>query len=249
MILTPDEAANLLQLDPFYQSRGQNPNLDATRAELIGSKTYGTKFGEITENAVTVNANNTQIQGSGNNGQTTYTASISNSYSNTTAISGGYSVAYFYSFGLSGDYKTDAKGTTEITTQSVYSNSTAVSNTLVTQASVTLDDVSNQTVGSGGSVKCPTCHSPLPQKPSVNIFLDKMFGGFMFQDPVSQGISANPVRYHDSGLRPGSNGPGPGAAGAAILGCLQQSRGEGRHRRNGTFEPDQRIRGWHVSSR
>jgi hypothetical protein len=49
---------------------------------------------------------------------------------------------------------------------------------------VTLQDYDNTMKGAGGLL-CPNCHGPLPKKPSVFIFLDRQFSGFMFQDPDS----------------------------------------------------------------
>jgi hypothetical protein len=54
-----------------------------------------------------------------------------------------------------------------------------VSRANATQAQVTLNDLD---VTSGGCA-LPHCHLPLPQRPVVNVFLDRQFGGFMFQDP------------------------------------------------------------------
>jgi hypothetical protein len=190
VILAADEAANLLELDPFYQSMGQHPNLDATRAALISSTAYGSSLiGSTTDTPLTVSVDNTQNQGSTTSGKTTYTTTVSNSRSDTTEINLGYSYSLIASFGLSGKYSTNDKETNEVTTQTEFSDSTAVSSAIVTTASVTLDDVSNQTLGASGSPTCKPCHDPLPQKPTVNIYLDKTFGGFMFVDSAAPNIS------------------------------------------------------------
>ena len=43
----------------------------------------------------------------------------------------------------------------------------------------------------GSGPLCKNCHDPLPTRPTVNIYLDKVFGSFMFQDvaaPAPPGI-------------------------------------------------------------
>jgi S-layer homology domain len=185
VILTPDEATNLLKLDPFYLSMSQNPKLDAARALPVSSEAYGSMIGQTTVDPVNVNVNNTEVQGSQTTGQTTHTASVSSAYSDTSSLSGTLSIAFILSAGFTGQFQQSGKYTEETDTQTVFSDSTAVSTNTVTQASVVLSDISNQTIGSGGSLSCKTCHNPLPRKPSVNIYLDRMFGGFMFQDPAA----------------------------------------------------------------
>jgi hypothetical protein len=78
------------------------------------------------------------------------------------------------------------KVTSETDIQTTYSNSTAVSNQVVTTAQVTLNDFDNTTLGNNGPA-CKVCHNPLSDRPSANIYLDKYFGGFMFQDPGAPG--------------------------------------------------------------
>jgi hypothetical protein len=63
-----------------------------------------------------------------------------------------------------------------------YQNSTAVSKQIVTTASVTLNDMSDCPATTPPS---PPCHGPLKTQPSVNVYLDRIFGGFMFQDPYA----------------------------------------------------------------
>src|ERR1035441_7802569 len=79
-------------------------------------------------------------------------------------------------------FTTGSKSISESDMQTGYSDSTAVSNQQVTSAQVTLDDVDNTTIGNSGQF-CKVCHAPLPNQPSVNVFLDRLFGSFIFQDP------------------------------------------------------------------
>jgi hypothetical protein len=49
---------------------------------------------------------------------------------------------------------------------------------------VTLNDYDNATQGNSGQA-CKNCHNPLAAVPTVNVYLDRKFGGFMFQDPAA----------------------------------------------------------------
>ncbi|SMG49020.1 S-layer homology domain-containing protein [Paraburkholderia susongensis] len=186
--LTVDEAKRLLQLDPFYAALSQGATLDATRAAPIKTVSYGSFAGTTSQYPVVVTYNNNQVTTTTSGGQTSYTASVTNTQTSTTSLSGSGQVSYYVTLGLTGTESTVQTGTSEFDTQVAYSNSTAVSDQLVTTASVTLNDVDNQTQGPSG-VACKACHNPLPSKPTVNVFLDKMFGGFMFQDASS--VSSN----------------------------------------------------------
>jgi S-layer homology domain len=72
----------------------------------------------------------------------------------------------------------DTQGSTITAT---FNDSTAVSTQSVTTASVTLNDADS----TEGGCKPNPCHNPLPNQPSVNVYLDKSFGSFMFQDPYA----------------------------------------------------------------
>ena len=76
------------------------------------------------------------------------------------------------------------KDTTGTTVKATFQNSTAVSGSVTTQANVTLDDIDNTTQGNNGP-SCKDCHDPIRQRPAVNIYMDKVFGSFMFQDPAA----------------------------------------------------------------
>ena len=58
---------------------------------------------------------------------------------------------------------------------------------------MTLNDVDNTTQGSGGPL-CKNCHNPLPSDPTVNVYLDRIFGGFMFQDPAANPLPSEAQR-------------------------------------------------------
>lgn len=70
--------------------------------------------------------------------------------------------------------------------KATFNSSTVVTKTNATQDQVMLSD---QDVTNGCSL--PHCHLPLPDRPTVNIYLDKMFGGFMFQDPGAPSLDKN----------------------------------------------------------
>ena len=69
--------------------------------------------------------------------------------------------------------------------------STAVSTAKTTTAAVTLND-SDNVFG-----KDANFHGPLPKQPSVSVFFDRKFGGFMYQDSAAPGPGS--VQVH---LRP-----------------------------------------------
>ncbi len=179
--LTPGDAANLLQLDPFYAG-GQGIAPPESRAIPVASVTYGAKIGQQPTVYSQLLTNTTQTKQSTNN-QTVSSTSTSEvlgsneSVGMTFDISGGGA-------GGKGDITLGSGeqlgGETDIKT--TFTDSTAVSNQQVTTATVSLNDVDNTTPGGNGPV-CKACHDPLPDFPSVNIYLDRVFGSFMFQDP------------------------------------------------------------------
>ena len=183
IVLTPAEAAHLLALDPFY-AQGQNANILATRATPISSSPYGASIGVPARPFVATLQN---TAGNSQTGSTTlsYSSSVSTVVSDdpSDAIGGGGSgseagsgvPALTYSTNLTLDNVT--KSGYEMDLKTTYQNSTAVSDQKVVSASVTLNDIDST------SASCKTCHNPLPHQPSVNIYFDRVFGTFMFQDP------------------------------------------------------------------
>jgi hypothetical protein len=179
--LSQSDAVNLLNLDPFY-SAGQGAKLDATRAVQVASVAYGAKIGQLAR-PYAQTLTNMQAQTGGSSKALSHFTSvvdmIGSDESNGVEVnwSGGgatYATGVTVTDGEKTTFETDAKAT--------YIDSTAISNQSTTTALVTLNDVDNTTPGSGGPL-CKVCHDPLPNQPSVNIYLDRMFGSFMFQDP------------------------------------------------------------------
>jgi S-layer homology domain len=186
--LSQTDAANLLMLDPFYVG-GQSAALATNRAVPVSSTTYGAKIGEPARPFGPQTITNTQAQTATGKAQ-------QSSYSTVTSVQSqgsSYGAEINASGGKTGategvTYTVGSKDTSSTTLKYTYVDSTATSKQNVTQASVTLNDVDNTTTGSSGP-SCKICHNPLPDQPSVNIYLDRLFGTFMFQDPRAPGAS------------------------------------------------------------
>lgn len=185
--LTATEAANLLALDPFYVA-GQGAALDPKRAVFIQSTTYGTKIGESNTppNPFTKTFNNTNLISSAQTNTLTHTSSVIDVIgSDTTA---GFKVdSGILNTAIDVTDKENSSTQTDIKT--TYSDATTTSTQMVTESSVTLNDIDNTTVGTGG-LACKICHDPLPLRPSVNIYLDRIFGSYMFQDPAAPVVAS-----------------------------------------------------------
>ena len=184
--LSASDASNLLKLDPFY-GIGQGANIPATRGIPQASASYGASYLNkgIPGTAVTRSlSNQTQVTNT-NTKQETNSSSITSTLGFTQsegmtvgAKSSGASLSQSLTF------TSGSKSIYESDMQTGYSDSTAVSNQQVTSAQVTLDDVDNTTIGNSGQL-CKVCHAPLPTQPSVNVYLDRLFGSFIFQDPAA----------------------------------------------------------------
>jgi S-layer homology domain len=187
--LSQTDTANLLMLDPFYGG-GQSAALATNRAVKISSTTYGAKIGEPARPFGPQTITNTQAQtATGQAQQSSYTTVTSvqsqgSSYGAELDVSGGQKDETGGVVGATEGvtFAVGSKDTSSTTLKYTYADSTATSKQNVTQASVTLNDEDNTTVGPGGPL-CTICHNPLPDQPSVNIYLDRLFGTFMFQDP------------------------------------------------------------------
>ncbi len=181
--LTKADAANLLQLDPFYVS-GQGAQLPVQRANPIASANYGAKIGQP-PTPYTVTLNNTTQSQQGTSNQQSSSSDVTDviGYDNSIGMQGALSnsgAGYKAGFTLdNGDQTSWSSGI-----KTTYTDSTASSIQNVTSATVTLNDIDDTTAGVNGQA-CKACHDPLPQVPSVNIFMDRMFGSFMFQDPAA----------------------------------------------------------------
>jgi hypothetical protein len=192
--LTKDEARGLLALDPFYQS-GQDAEIDATRANQVASPAYGASAIESDVSYTNSFSNNTQLELS-QNASVSYTTDITKMYADTTSAGltmgmpngasggggggggGGGSATPTVSSTLT--IQSSDQTSYENDLQLTYQNSTAVSKDVVTTAQVTLNDEANCS-----ATTTTNCHGPLAARPSVNIFFDRVFGSFMFQDPAA----------------------------------------------------------------
>jgi hypothetical protein len=200
--LSPQEAKNLLQLDPFYM-QGQSASLDPTRfaPPSLPKQPYGHRAGDPPSGALTESVASTEYKNMATNGQTYYSASVEDVVSNQWSV--GLSLSGFLgdSFTLSGG----EKRTTDTEAKVTYSGSTVVYAQGTTTATGKLDDVDNTDLGPNGQLACASCHGPLPTQPKVNIYLDTRFGGFAYQDPEAPTIYhlfavTNPNAIHLSGL-------------------------------------------------
>ena len=192
--LTRQDAANLLVLDPFYGA-GQNANLFAGRAVPIASVSYGAwKLSEqphtfsttydntmAKTNAVatttTASTSVTDVIGSTSGGGASLNADVPTGKEKNGGPDGSPNATYNVSVTLGAGEKTTSVD--ELKTS--YSDSTAQSSTLETTATVTLGDADNTTPGMQSCQ--PNCHDPMPKQPSLNVYFDRQFGSFMFQDP------------------------------------------------------------------
>jgi hypothetical protein len=194
--LTHNDASSLLLLDPFYEG-GQGAPVDVTRGLPITSKSYGGKIGQQPV-SYTETLTNTQATMQGQNKGTRHSTSIvdliGNSSSEGVSINktSGDDLDLTVVVGENGTFEDSDNTTYEKDMTATFNDSTAVSTQVVTTAEVTLNDVDNTTPGNDGKL-CTICHDPLPQRPQVNILLDRVFGSLMFQDPDAPAWVANPL--------------------------------------------------------
>jgi hypothetical protein len=175
--LDPEEAHRFLLLDPFF-SRGQNAEIRADRGLLVSSVAYGTQFGDRPK-PVSVQLTRTAAHSSDRAGVVTTTLTVTN----VRGADSSFDVAesLFGVFGMSGSSGESSKLTSTYDLRTTFTDSTAVTTTNATQGQVTLNDLDV----TSANCSLPHCHLPLRGRPSVNIYLDRAFGGFMFQDPGS----------------------------------------------------------------
>lgn len=228
LTLTASEAAHLLALDPFY-AQGQNANILTSRATPIASANYGASIGAPARPYVTNLTNSASNQQTGST-NLQYSSSVTTVVSDDPNMTGGATSngsggAVNYTTTLAYDDVT--KNTNETDLKTTFSNSTAVSNQRVTTANVVLNDIDDT------STTCKTCHNPLAHQPSVNIYFDRVFGTFMFQDPgaVRSTVFTKPLccdvllrglLAHEAHLRRFSDVPA-GDPNAAILGLMARA--------------------------
>jgi hypothetical protein len=180
--LTAKEAYAFLELDPFFVG-GQNASLAADRAVPVLSVQYGARIGERPR-PVTQSLTQTAVAAHEQSGATTTQVTVTSVRGSDTTFNVAESL--FGVLGLSGSVSDASRETFGADLKTTFTDSTVTTTTNATQAQVSVND---QDVTNGCAL--PHCHLPLPDRPSVNVFLDKRFGGFMFQDPAAPS-SPNP---------------------------------------------------------
>jgi hypothetical protein len=168
------EAHRFLLLDPYFV-QGQGAVADPTRSKQVESVAYGAQFGERSR-PISLNLTQTMGETSDTSGTATTTLSVTHAWGSQSSFNFGESI-----FGVLGGTVTQGQSEQRTETAEIrgtFSQANSVNQTSSTVAQVTLNDVD---VTSGCAM--PACHLPLPVRPSVNVYVDKMFGGFMFQDP------------------------------------------------------------------
>jgi hypothetical protein len=183
--LTPEEAHRFLLLDPFFRG-GQSAAIRADRALTLSSTQYGARIGERAR-PVTMALTRTLATSTERAGSTTTTLSITSVRGSDTSYNVGESL--FGVLGMTGSSGTSVKSSASSDLKATFTDSTVISQANATQAQVTLNDLDV----TSGNCALPHCHLPLPQRPVVNIFLDRQFGGFMFQDPAAAPNDDTPV--------------------------------------------------------
>lgn len=178
--VTPHEAANLLKLDPFYGAGQSLKSLGVRATTPIASPSYGARAGNDPKSA-NLNVANTQESTQTSMGTTQYAASVTSVKGNSSSFGLSLGVSILSESLTIGSAE---KTTNETDTQVSYSDLTAVSATKTTTANGMLADSDNL---NGND---PKGHGPLPQKPSVAVYFDRTFGGFMFVDPFAPGPPA-----------------------------------------------------------
>ena len=191
--LTPEEAHRFLLLDPFFRA-GQSAAVRADRAINIASAQYGARIGERPR-PITLSLSRNIGNITEKTGATTTTVSITSIRGSDTAFNVGESL--FGVLGMNGGETRSSKTNVSSDLKATFTDSTVVTRSDATSAQVVLNDLD---VTSGGCAP-PHCHLPLPQRPAVNVFLDRTFGGFMFQDPAAGVTPAADASAPTSALR------------------------------------------------
>ncbi len=172
--LTPDEAGNFLKLDPFV--RGQSASLSSKRVFPLEGVDYGSQIGSpprpVSKALTSTVASTAEATAS-----TTTTLSVTAARSTTEQFD--LKETLFGVFNIGGGPRSSETVSNQNDLSTTYNQSTAVTTTQATQASVMLNDLDTTVPGASCGSRC---HLPLPQRPVVSIYLDKIFGGFMFRD-------------------------------------------------------------------
>ncbi len=199
IMLTADEAANLLQLDPFYTGGGQSATLDSRRFTPVAGNGATFNYGaDASSDAADGNvaplpkSEKFALQSSSQvtqGGSTTFTSAVTDTVASQFTVGGQLNVGSCStgncgSLGVS--YTSGESQKSQQQLQVTYQDSTAVSQQSATQTSATLNDVDSIDLGTNGSPTCAkTCHAPLLHQPTVAVYLDNLFGGYAFQDPTA----------------------------------------------------------------
>ncbi len=197
--LSAQEAQRLLALDPFYaqQTQAADPNagspgrslaaVESNTNQLLASVPFGADGNldaqqQVAPEAV-LDSSAWQVQNTQASGTTSYVGTVTDIIGSTQSTGGQIT---FFGGGGGGNWVT--AGEQEATSQTVqinYQDSTAVTQLSQLTAHATLQDYDNTHTDSKGQPDCVPCHGPLAYQPSVNIYLDRKFGSFMFQDPTA----------------------------------------------------------------
>jgi hypothetical protein len=176
---TLDTAAcsNLLYLDPFWAA-GQGTRFslqpEDPRAIGVGGTDYGMDpAGSGSDLNVSFSQTTAWKAAQTNSGNQTYSADVTDVVGNTSSAGltldekapGGINVGLSAGVTLKEGESTTTTNSWKIT----FKNSTAVSQQNTTQITGTMDDH----------------NASLGYRPHVNFFVDKLFGGYMFQDPTA----------------------------------------------------------------
>lgn len=179
--LSPKESHRLLQLDPFWAS----PLGQATpfapgdgRAHFVGRTQYGMdpkNSGRELNPSFSQVISTTRVRNIG--GSATYTASVTDVMGSTWSDGLKLDLVGFSAAKGGVTLQRGEQQTAGATATLTYSDSTAVTDSSATQIAGNLDD---DTVRCGTPGDPTTCYAP-----RVKVYLDKMFGSYMFQDPLA----------------------------------------------------------------
>ena len=183
--LTQAEAFNLLKLDPFWYAGSQAAALDITRAlpTTNNPSSYGMYVEDDRHHAPPTAAGLAKS----NTADNTHTGTASMEYAMTVTDTVGSSAFQGTDLNMAGTGGkfTVTNGESQTTMNQVqltYTDSTSVRATTTTTDGATLGDEDNVYQSEQGTA-CTECHGPLPSRPQVGVYLDRVFGTFMFQDP------------------------------------------------------------------
>jgi hypothetical protein len=182
--LKPSECNDLLKLDPFYVEGQEYDPSQTNRGVRAGETNYGADPLSDTSAPGSVALQNviattsTQSTSAAASYQSTVTSVVGFSWSSGLTLAAKYS-AYGLNVGISdGTTVTGGYQNTNGTQMKVsYTASTAATNTSTTSITGTLSD--------DHDFYTPACHADSGKcyVPEVNIYLDELFGSYMFSDP------------------------------------------------------------------